>query len=100
MRLWSIHPRYLDAQGLVALWREARSRGYAFDAGKIGPLRAVDRIAVTRGQIEYEWRHLLAKLALRSPAHYRRWRHVRVPECHPLVRRRPGRVEPWERHAP
>ena len=22
MRLWSIHPRYLDAQGLVALWRE------------------------------------------------------------------------------
>ncbi len=23
MRLWTIHPRYLDAQGLVALWREA-----------------------------------------------------------------------------
>jgi hypothetical protein len=23
MRLWSIHPQYLDAQGLVALWREA-----------------------------------------------------------------------------
>lgn len=22
MRLWSLHPRYLDAQGLVALWRE------------------------------------------------------------------------------
>ena len=37
MRLWSIHPRYLDAKGLVALWREAllaqavlrgRTRGY------------------------------------------------------------------------
>jgi len=34
MRLWSIHPRYLDSKGLVALWREgllARSvliRGY------------------------------------------------------------------------
>ncbi|SRR5690606_25503133 len=37
MRLWSIHPRYLDPQGLVALWREAllaravldgRTRGY------------------------------------------------------------------------
>jgi hypothetical protein len=35
--LWSIHPKYLDAQGLVALWREAllaqavlrgRTRGY------------------------------------------------------------------------
>lgn len=23
MRLWTIHPRYLDAQGLVAAWREA-----------------------------------------------------------------------------
>ncbi|QNP47260.1 pyrimidine dimer DNA glycosylase/endonuclease V [Diaphorobacter aerolatus] len=23
MRLWSLHPRYLDTKGLVALWREA-----------------------------------------------------------------------------
>ncbi|MGB4136662.1 MAG: pyrimidine dimer DNA glycosylase/endonuclease V, partial [Microbacterium sp.] len=38
MRLWSVHPRYLDAKGLVACWREAllaqavlagRTRGYA-----------------------------------------------------------------------
>jgi len=37
MRLWSLHPRYLDRQGLLALWREAllaravlggRTRGY------------------------------------------------------------------------
>jgi hypothetical protein len=37
MRLWSLHPRYLDTRGLVALWREAllaqavlkgRTRGY------------------------------------------------------------------------
>lgn len=37
MRLWSLHPRYLDRQGLVACWREAllaqavlagRTRGY------------------------------------------------------------------------
>ena len=37
MRLWSLHPRYLDSQGLVALWRESllaqkvlqgRTRGY------------------------------------------------------------------------
>lgn len=38
MRLWSLHPRHLDAKGLVALWREGllarkvlqgRTRGYA-----------------------------------------------------------------------
>ena len=23
MRIWTVHPRYLDPQGLVALWREA-----------------------------------------------------------------------------
>lgn len=23
MRIWSIHPKYLDAKGIVALWREA-----------------------------------------------------------------------------
>ncbi|MDH4162257.1 MAG: pyrimidine dimer DNA glycosylase/endonuclease V [Nitrospirota bacterium] len=37
MRLWSIHPQYLDAKGLVALWREGllaqkvllgRTKGY------------------------------------------------------------------------
>jgi hypothetical protein len=37
MRLWTLHPRYLDAKGLVALWREAllaqavvlgRTKGY------------------------------------------------------------------------
>jgi Pyrimidine dimer DNA glycosylase len=37
MRLWTIHPKYLDPQGLVALWREAllaravlrgKTRGY------------------------------------------------------------------------
>ncbi|MEO7102320.1 MAG: pyrimidine dimer DNA glycosylase/endonuclease V [Gemmatimonadaceae bacterium] len=37
MRLWSVHPKYLDTRGLVALWREGllaqavlagRTRGY------------------------------------------------------------------------
>ncbi len=37
MRIWTLHPRYLDPQGLVALWRETllakavlggRTRGY------------------------------------------------------------------------
>lgn len=141
MRLWSLHPRYLDAQGLVALWREALlaravlygrtkgyrchpqlerfrahpspraaicayldavhaeavRRGYAFDRRKVGPVRAVAPLPVGRGQIAYEWQHLLRKLAMRSPEHYRRWRDVRSPRCHPLVRRRTGGIESWER---
>jgi len=23
MRIWSLHPKYLDSKGMVALWREA-----------------------------------------------------------------------------
>src|SRR5215510_9417759 len=39
MRLWTLHPKYLDARGLVALWREGllaqavlqgRTQGYRF----------------------------------------------------------------------
>jgi len=56
MRLWSLHPKHLDARGLVALWREAllaqavlagKTRGYKhhpqlerFRANK-APLKAI-----------------------------------------------------------
>ena len=141
MRLWSLHPRYLDPQGLVALWREAllaqavlrgrttgyrhhpqlqrfrahaspRSainaylaavhaeatrRGYAFDRGKIGPVRRISRMPVTNGQIAYEWRHLMGKLARRNPELHRQWRGISRPACHPGFSRRRGPVESWER---
>lgn len=141
MRLWSLHPKYLDAQGLVALWREsllaravlrgntrgykhhpqldrfaahaqprlainaylagihaeAVARGYAFDRTKIGPVKIVEPIAVASGQIHHEWQHLLAKLAVRSPALFERWGLLDQPTCHPLFRQVTGPVASWER---
>ena len=141
MRLWSLHPRYLDAKGLVALWREAllaqavlrgkttgyrhhpqlqrfraqpspaaaiadylsavheeaTARGYRFDAKKIEARRAAPPIAVTRGQLEFEWRHLMAKLEARAPD----WRTtLGTPDAvdlHPLFRLVPGEIADWER---
>ena len=134
MRLWSLHPMYLDPQGLVALWREAllaqavlrgrtkgyrhhpqlerfkshgsprlainaylgaifeeaASRGYDFNRGKIGPIRPVQRISVSEGQLLHEWQHLLQKLSARSPALHARLRNVSRPAHHPLFRTRPG----------
>jgi Pyrimidine dimer DNA glycosylase len=71
MRLWTLHPKYLDARGLVALWREAllaqkvmrgATRGYTHHpqllrfAGQVNPpaaltayLKAVHDEAVERG---------------------------------------------------
>lgn len=141
MRLWSLHPKYLDPQGLVALWREAllakavlrgetrgytrhpqlerfqahaqprlainaylaavhdeaTRRGYSFDRSKLGPVRSIPPIRVSQGQLAYEWQHLQNKLATRSPDVHSRWSNVINPECHPLFRRRPGPVAPWER---
>jgi hypothetical protein len=141
MRLWSFHPKYLDSQGLVALWREAllaqavlrgktkgykhhpqlerftahhsprlainaylrsiheeaASRGYKFDRRKIGPVRAIARIALSKGQLLHERRHLLRKLSARNPSLYRRWRGVSNLAHHPLFRLRPGSKASWER---
>ena len=141
MRLWTLHPKYLDARGLVALWREgllaravlkgatrgyrhhpqlerfrmhaapraaintylravaaeAEARGYSFDSRKLGPRRHRLELTATRGQLRYEWQHLLRKLARRSPRLYRRWRREKRPEAHPLFRIVRGNVEPWER---
>lgn len=141
MRLWSVHPKYLDARGLVALWREgllaqavlrgrtkgyrqhpqlhrfraehspvgaladylrgvraeATDRGYAFAPRKVSPARGSGTIPVTRGQLMHEWRHLLAKLAVRDPELRVRLARVKRPEPHPSFRIVPGDVEAWEK---
>ena len=141
MRLWSLHPKYLDPQGLVALWREAllakavlrgltrgytrhpqlerfrshphprsainaylaavhaeaNRRGYAFDRSKIGPVRTVQPIAVSSGQLACEWQHLQGKLSVRNPDVLARWSKVLTPACHALFVRHPGPVASWER---
>jgi hypothetical protein len=76
---------------------EATARGYAFDARKVGPLRRTESIAVTTGQLKYEWEHLLRKLKRRSPQVYRRWRETDRPRMHPLFRKVRGGIAAWEK---
>jgi hypothetical protein len=92
-------PRAAISTYLRAVHIEATGRGYAFDASKVGAARCDVVIPVTRGQLEYEWEHLLAQLERRSPETYRKWRAIRTPQCHPLMRRCAGAIEPWERLA-
>ncbi len=82
---------------LGGIHREATLRGYHFDQSKIlakGNPQA--RIFVTQGQLDYEWAHLGAKLARRSPDDADRWRNS-SPTPHPLFETIPGDVEIWER---
>ena len=141
MRIWSVHPKYLDPQGLVALWREAllaravlrnettgyrhhpqlvrfrshpapisainlylsavleesRSRGYSFNAKKVGPVRSRVLIPTSAGQLAYEWQHLLTKLELRAPTLFVKYQAVISPEAHPSFSIVPGSIAAWER---
>lgn len=143
MRLWSVHPRYLDRQALVACWREgllaqavigktsggysnhpqllrfrasgeplaalgaflagvvdeADARGYRFARDKIlEPPTApqLGRLDLADGQLQYEWSHLMAKLATRTPELAARFDGVPAA-AHPLFRVVPGPIESWER---
>lgn len=141
MRLWSLHPRYLDIKGLLAVWREgllakkvlegktrgyrnhlqlirfkrtddpvrminaylywvyeeSRKRGYNFDSKKIECVELREKLPVTRGQLDYEFRHLLGKLSLRQKELYYNLRSITVIEPHPIFYVIPGEVEEWEK---
>ena len=141
MRLWSIHPKYLDQVGLVALWREgllaqavlrgrtrgytrhpqldrfrrqrapiraianylgvvhaeAVRRGYKFDGSKLARRGVAEQIAVTNGQLEFEWKHLVDKLGRRDVQWLAAVRLETRPQPHPSFCVVPGQIENWEK---
>jgi Pyrimidine dimer DNA glycosylase len=141
MRIWSLHPKYLDRHGLLACWREiflaqkvlsgetrgyrnhpqllrfracpgplaaiatylvsvadeAETRGDAFNQAKITSGRVTYKIPVMRGQLQYEWEHLKAKLTGRDPLWLSRVFDLKMPESHPLFEVIEGSLELWEK---
>jgi Pyrimidine dimer DNA glycosylase len=78
---------------------EAEARGYSFDADKIvKPGRRI-RMPETKGQLLYEWEHLLRKLKARSPADFQRAREMKGPTAHPMFRVTAGGVRDWEKRS-
>jgi hypothetical protein len=75
---------------------EGDRRGYGFDRAKLVGNSFGGKIAVTAGQVEYEFAHLLAKLKKRDPALYRRWEKIEKIELHPMFEQIGGDVEEWE----
>ncbi|MDY6055401.1 pyrimidine dimer DNA glycosylase/endonuclease V [Micrococcus sp.] len=99
---FAAHPDPLAAVGafLTVMADEADARGYRFDRSRIdrpGPVSGVDAIPATTGQVEYEWAHLRAKLAARSPDWLARWAAEDTPEVHPLFTVEDGPLASWER---
>jgi len=82
---------------LRAVVDEACVRGYCFDDSKIVRTAGDLTLPVTSGQLAYEWEHLRAKLAARSPLVHEKWRDVDTPRLHPMFIAVPGAIEAWER---
>ena len=79
--------------GLVA---EAQRRGYSFDHTKLlHPAQNV-RLTVTDGQLDYEWKHLCAKVQQRDPEWYDAQLSAARPLAHPMMDVVPGPVADWE----
>ncbi|MGC8502822.1 MAG: pyrimidine dimer DNA glycosylase/endonuclease V [Desulfurella sp.] len=144
MRLWSLHPVYLDTKGLLALWREgllakkvllsltkgyknhpqlnrfkaysdplnaidsflyfvyleARNRNYNFNVSKISTLNLlVEKIPLKRGQLEFEYNHLLNKLKLRDKNRYEFLLKLNSDKIstNPLFYVIEGDIEEWEK---
>ncbi len=142
MRIWSLHPKYLDSKGLVALWREtllaknvllgntkgyknhpqlirfkesidpikkidyylqivwneSRERNYNFNGCKFNIETNFDKIPVTKGQIRFEFLHLLNKLKIRDIERYSLYMNLQNIDLHPLFYEKEGEIENWEKY--
>ena len=85
------------AEYLGAVHAESVERGFRFDAGKIANAGTVGQVDVSRGQIDFEWQHLMRKLETRAPEWRERQLAAPAPLVHPLFRIVPGGIEDWER---
>jgi hypothetical protein len=91
-------PRQVIGRYLLAVWGEADRRGYAFDLRKVKNAGApIPQIAVTRGQLQYEWEHLRKKMKRRDPIRYGTMEKFQTIKPHPLFKVKSGPIEKWER---
>jgi hypothetical protein len=93
----SERPRAAIAAYLHGVRAEALRRGYRFDVERIGRAGAAAPIPVGYGQLEFEWRHLEAKLRERDAAWLERIGARPQLMAHPLFTVAAGGVESWER---
>lgn len=82
---------------LFEVWREAERRGYRFDIRKIEVVELKEKVPVTKGQLEYEFNHLLKKLQKRDLKRYEILKREKNIEANPVFVVVEGGVETWER---
>ena len=90
-------PVAMIAAYLRVVHAEGARRGFRLEAGRIARAGHVAPRPTTRGQMTYEWRHLMNKLRQRDPARFRVLQRMRRPSAHPLFHVAAGGPEAWEK---
>ena len=83
---------------LYEVYLEAKNRGYNFSADKVRGVEGVsEKISISKGQIDYEFKHLLAKLKVRDNNKYQELESLKIIEIHNIFKEVAGPVEKWEK---
>ena len=91
------NPLAMIAAYLHGVLVEAEKRGYRFEGTRIATPPFLGQVEETKGQVYFEWLHLLSKLKKRAPALYEEYRRIELPGAHPLFKIVPGEKRDWER---
>jgi len=94
------HPKPLSAAGyyLRVIQLEAERRGYRYEQSKIlYPVESVEKILLSTGQLEYEFKILQERLERRAPSKYLENMEEKSITAHPLFTPRSGPPEKWEK---
>jgi hypothetical protein len=86
MRVWSLHPRYLDRQEITACWREALLAQAVLEGGTRGYTRHPQ---LERFRTEPDPREAIGDAE--------RWAGIAMPYPHPLCTIVDGPIASWER---
>lgn len=88
--------RAIDAF-LYRVHQESEKRGYCFNSAKAKKVIETRLIPVTKGQVEYEYKHLMTKLKQRDKPRFIELKHKKKIKVNSVFRLVKGDIERWEK---
>ncbi len=82
---------------LFYVWKEDVWGAYGFDKDRIKGVLIEERMEVTSGQLEYEFKHLKKKLKIRDAEKYKELLTIKEIEANPFLVVKKGPVASWEK---
>jgi len=82
---------------LYIIYLESQNRNFKFNKLKFKQYKIENKIDITKGQIEFEFKHLLKKLKIRDQKKYEEIKNIKPIKANKLFKIKPGKIESWEK---